>query len=135
MHYVTRGSHRMQKHKFGVPCSEVFFMKTAPGPPEHEKYSIDILWPKCTGMYYVTRRSHQMQKHKFGVTCPNTLFMKTTPHRYQNAQCDPQISPDAETQFHHNVSRRFLWNPYWSHPSTKNSASTFHALDEPERTT
>jgi hypothetical protein len=34
---VTRRSHWMQKHKFGVMCIGVLFMETAPGPPEHEK--------------------------------------------------------------------------------------------------
>jgi hypothetical protein len=34
---LTRRSHRMQKYKFGVTFPDMLFMKTAPGPPEHEK--------------------------------------------------------------------------------------------------
>jgi hypothetical protein len=37
MHYVTRRSHRMQKHKFGVSYPDTFFMETTPGPTEHQK--------------------------------------------------------------------------------------------------
>jgi hypothetical protein len=37
MHYVTSRSHRMQKHKFGVTCSGVLFLKSVSIPPEHEK--------------------------------------------------------------------------------------------------
>jgi hypothetical protein len=31
MHYVTRRSHQMQKHKFSVMCPATLFIKTAPG--------------------------------------------------------------------------------------------------------
>jgi hypothetical protein len=37
MHYVTRRSHLMQKHKFGVTCSGTLFVKSVPVPHEHEK--------------------------------------------------------------------------------------------------
>jgi hypothetical protein len=37
MPYVTRRSHRMQKHKFNITCLGALFMETALGPPEHEK--------------------------------------------------------------------------------------------------
>jgi hypothetical protein len=37
MHYVTRKSHRIQKHKFGLTCPGALFMETAPGPPECKK--------------------------------------------------------------------------------------------------
>jgi hypothetical protein len=37
MHYVTRRSHQMRKHKFGVMCPGALFMEITPGPPEHEK--------------------------------------------------------------------------------------------------
>jgi hypothetical protein len=36
MHYVTRRSHKMQKHKFSVMCPSALFMETALGAPEHE---------------------------------------------------------------------------------------------------
>jgi hypothetical protein len=47
------------------------------GPPEHEKYFIDVLLSGRSGMHFVTYRSHQMQKHKFSVFCPGWLFMET----------------------------------------------------------
>jgi hypothetical protein len=37
MHYVTRRSHWIQKHKFNVMCPGALFLETALGPPEHEK--------------------------------------------------------------------------------------------------
>jgi hypothetical protein len=36
MPYVTRRSHQMDKHKFGVTCPNTHFTEIAPGPPEHE---------------------------------------------------------------------------------------------------
>jgi hypothetical protein len=42
MHYVTRKSHRMQKHKFGVTFLGSLFTETAPGPPEHEKLCVHV---------------------------------------------------------------------------------------------
>jgi hypothetical protein len=35
MHYVTRQSHRMQKHKFGVTYPGVLYVESVPVPPEH----------------------------------------------------------------------------------------------------
>jgi hypothetical protein len=69
----------MQKHKFGVTSSEALFMKTAPGPPEHEKLCVDILRPGRIGMHYLTHISYWMQKDKFVVTSPDRLFMETAP--------------------------------------------------------
>jgi hypothetical protein len=77
MYYVTRISHSMQKHKFGVTCPAVLFMETAPGPPEYEKYCIDVSRPGCTGMHYVTCRSYWMQKGKFSVTSPRVLCLES----------------------------------------------------------
>jgi hypothetical protein len=37
MLYVTRISHRMQKHKLVVTCTSALFMEIALGPPENEK--------------------------------------------------------------------------------------------------
>jgi hypothetical protein len=37
MHYVTRISYRMQKHKFNITYPDALFMETARVPPEHEK--------------------------------------------------------------------------------------------------
>jgi hypothetical protein len=78
MHYVTRRSHRMQKHKFGITSPGKLFMETALGPLENDK-CIVVLRPDHTGMHYVTHRSHRMQKHKCGITCPDALFLKTAP--------------------------------------------------------
>jgi hypothetical protein len=51
-------------------------METAPGLPEHEKKTADVLHPERTRMPYVTYSCHWMQKHKFGITCPNAPFME-----------------------------------------------------------
>jgi hypothetical protein len=79
MHYTTRISHWMQKHKFNVTCPDALFMETAPFSPEHEKECINISCPGGTGIHYVTRISIRMQKHKFDATCPSVLLMETTP--------------------------------------------------------
>jgi hypothetical protein len=36
----------MQKHKFPITFRDVVFMGAALGPPEHEKYCIDIFTPQ-----------------------------------------------------------------------------------------
>jgi hypothetical protein len=33
MHYMTRRSHRMHKHKFGVTCHDALFMKAVHSHP------------------------------------------------------------------------------------------------------
>jgi hypothetical protein len=76
---VTYISHWMQKHEFGITCPGALFMETAPGPPEHEKWCVDVLHPGCTRMHYVAHISHRMQKHKFGVTCLDLLFVESVP--------------------------------------------------------
>jgi hypothetical protein len=77
MPYMTRRSHQMQKHKFGITYPGEFFVKSVPVPPEHKKYCVTVSHPEWTGMQYVTHRSCRMQKHNFGVMCPSTLFMET----------------------------------------------------------
>jgi hypothetical protein len=79
MHYMTRRSHQLQKHKFGVKYPGALFMETRLGPPEHEKYCIDISHPGRTRMHYVTCTSHRMKKHNFGITCPGALFVESLP--------------------------------------------------------
>jgi hypothetical protein len=37
VHYVTRKSHWMQKHMFGVMCRGALFMEITLDPPEHKK--------------------------------------------------------------------------------------------------
>jgi hypothetical protein len=37
MHYVTRRSHRMIKHKFSVTCPDTLFVESIPVPPEHKE--------------------------------------------------------------------------------------------------
>jgi hypothetical protein len=54
-------------------------METTPGPPEQEKYCINILCPRRIKMHYVTRRSYRMQKHMFIIMCPDALFVKSIP--------------------------------------------------------
>jgi hypothetical protein len=51
MHYVTRRSHRMQKHKFDVTCPDKFFVELVSVPPEHKNsvlmfHALDA--SKCT---------------------------------------------------------------------------------------
>jgi hypothetical protein len=36
MHYVTRRSHWMEKHKFGVTCPDVLFVESTSVSPLHE---------------------------------------------------------------------------------------------------
>jgi hypothetical protein len=57
MYYVTRRSHGVQKHKFGVTCLGELFRETTPGPHKHEKYCVDVSRPKCTEMHYVANKS------------------------------------------------------------------------------
>jgi hypothetical protein len=52
---VTRKFQRMQKHKFGVTCPRALFMENVVGPPEHEKYCVDVSSPERTGMHYMNR--------------------------------------------------------------------------------
>jgi hypothetical protein len=73
MCYVTRISHRMQKHEFDITCPDALFMETAPVPPEHEKYRVDILRPRDIRKHYVTHRCHQMQEHMFGTRYPDSF--------------------------------------------------------------
>jgi hypothetical protein len=40
MHYVTRRSHRIQKHKFNISCSGVLVVECIPGPPDHENSAL-----------------------------------------------------------------------------------------------
>jgi hypothetical protein len=68
-------------------------MKTAPGPPEHEKKCIDISRHICIGMHCVTQRSNRMQKHKFSVNYSGTLFKGTA------------LSPPEHEKLCFNVSR------------------------------
>jgi hypothetical protein len=84
MFHVPNALHNSQiapdaKHKFGVACSGALLMGTTSGPPEHEKYCVNILHHGRSGMHYVTRRSYQMQKHNFIITCPDVLFIESVP--------------------------------------------------------
>jgi hypothetical protein len=79
MHYMNHRFPTDEKYKFHVIFPGAIFMEGALGPPEHEKYWVNVSWPGCTGMHYVTRRPHWMQKHKFAVMCPGALFMRTAP--------------------------------------------------------
>jgi hypothetical protein len=37
MHYVTRRTNQMHKHKFGIMCTGALFVKSVPILPEREK--------------------------------------------------------------------------------------------------
>jgi hypothetical protein len=123
-------------------CPDALFVEFVPVPPEHEKYCIDVSYPRRTRMHYVTHRSHQMHKHKFGVRCCSVLFcgIRTSPtgssiivHRHfmprtqQNALQDQHIALDAKTQVQHKMSRcAFCGNSNKAHESIKHYASTIH---------
>jgi hypothetical protein len=77
MHYVTRRSHQFPKHKSSVTHPVTLFMETTSGPPEEEKYYIDVSHPKRTGMHYMSHRSHRMQKPRFNVRCHDALFVQS----------------------------------------------------------
>jgi hypothetical protein len=42
MHYVTRRSRWMQKHKFSILCPGALFVKSVPVHPKHEKWCVDV---------------------------------------------------------------------------------------------
>jgi hypothetical protein len=79
MHYVIRRLQHMQKYMFSVTCPDVLCLRSSLGPPEHERYYIDISHLGHTRPLYVIHRSHQMQKYKFTRTCPLTHFMGSVP--------------------------------------------------------
>jgi hypothetical protein len=60
MHYATRISYWMQKHKFDITCPDALFTETTLGPPEHEKSFIDDSRCRRTVMLYMTHISHRM---------------------------------------------------------------------------
>jgi hypothetical protein len=78
MHNVTRRSHQMQKHMFGVRCPGAIFVVSVPVSHRQEKLCIDVSCPIRTKMHYMTRISNWMQKHMFGKMCTAALFMETT---------------------------------------------------------
>jgi hypothetical protein len=79
MNYVTRRSHRMQKHKFSVTSPGALLVESVLVPPKYDKECLKVSCPERSGMHYVTHRSHRMQKHKFGVSCPVALFVESEP--------------------------------------------------------
>jgi hypothetical protein len=78
MHYMTNRSPRIQKHKFIITCPGVLLMGPAPGPPENEKYCVDVSHPGRTKTRYVTSRSYMMPKQKFVITGPGALLVGPT---------------------------------------------------------
>jgi hypothetical protein len=50
----------MQKHKFPITFRDVVFMGAALGPPEHEKYCIDIFTPQ---MHPIVVREPQIARN------------------------------------------------------------------------
>jgi hypothetical protein len=73
MDYVTRRTHRMQKHMFGVTYLGTLILENI----LVNKSMKSVLRPKCAGINYVTHRSHQVQNHKLGLTWPDALFIET----------------------------------------------------------
>jgi hypothetical protein len=60
MHYITRRSNWMHKHKFGIKDTNAHFVNSAVVPPKYEKMCIDVSWPGRTKIHYATRISHEM---------------------------------------------------------------------------
>jgi hypothetical protein len=142
MHYVTRRSHRMQKHKSGVTCPTGC-------PFEHEKECIDILRTGCTGMHYVTNRSHRMQQGKFCIMCPGALFMETAPGHPEHEKDCVDVSCPRHTGMYYVTRRSHRMRKHnfgvmcpsalfvisvESFSSMKSSALMFHATDAPKCT-
>jgi hypothetical protein len=111
MHYVTRRTHRMEKHKFGITCPDTLFVESVPVPPKHEKACVIVSWHGRTRMHYLTHISHCMQKHKFGVTCPIALFMETA------------LGPPEQEKWCVNVSRRRCTGMHYVTHRCKNTSS------------
>jgi hypothetical protein len=74
MHYVTRRSHRMQKHRVCVTCLDALFTKTALSPLEQEKYKFGVHTHQNA-----LRDPHipSRQKHKFNVMCPSAFLVES----------------------------------------------------------
>jgi hypothetical protein len=123
MNYVTRRSHRMQKHKNGVTCPGAPFMESAPGPPMQEKLCVNVSCPGRSGMDYVTRRCHRMQKHEICNVSRCAFCEKGTrptgawkivrprfmPWTHRNALRDLYIPLDVKTQVWRNMSRHAFY--------------------------
>jgi hypothetical protein len=58
MHYVAHISHQMQKHNLGMTCPCVLLIGSESGPPELEKYCVDVSRPEGTRTHYITHKSH-----------------------------------------------------------------------------
>jgi hypothetical protein len=106
-YYVTRRSHRMQKHKFGVMCPCGIFIGSAPSPLKLENSAATFHPPPPTRtrMPYMIHIMHMMQKHKFGVTCPATHFTGSTPNPPDYEKWCVDVSRPRHNQTHY-VSRR-----------------------------
>jgi hypothetical protein len=150
MQYVTRRSHRMEKTSlaYRVPARYLWNPYRSHPSMKNSASMFSRLGHKIIN--YLTCRSYRMQKHMFGVTCPGALFVETAlgPPEHEK-QCINFLCP-GRTSMHY-VTRRslqmqkhmfgimgpraHLWNPYQSHPSLNNSASTFRSPDAPELTT
>jgi hypothetical protein len=79
MHYVTRRSHRMQKHKFGVTCSGALFVILYQSHLSMKNsasmfHAADA--PECT-MRPVDPTGRK--KHKFHIKCLGELFVISVP--------------------------------------------------------
>jgi hypothetical protein len=51
MHYLTRRSHQMQKHKFSVMCPSTLFVESVPIRPEREKECVNVSRPGRSKMH------------------------------------------------------------------------------------
>jgi hypothetical protein len=82
-HNALQDPHITQDEKTQVRrnVSRHSFRGISTGPPENQKWCVNIWHPGCIEMHYVALRSHLMQKHKFGVTPPCALFVETAAGR------------------------------------------------------
>jgi hypothetical protein len=124
MHYVTRRSQQMPKHKFGITFPSALFMEIALGPPEHGNSVLTFcisdapkctMWPTDPTGCKKTQVCRNVSWRTFcGIRTGPTETWKIvhrciTPRTYHNTLCDPQIPRDAKTQVRHNVSQHTFY--------------------------
>jgi hypothetical protein len=133
MHYVTRRSHRMQKHKFPVMWPNTLFygIRTEPTrawkimrrhftPRPHPNALCD---PPIDSDAKTQVRRNMSRCEFYGIYTGPTWAWKIVrrcfmPRTHLNALCDMQIAPDAKTQVRYKVSyhasSRISNGPTWA---------------------
>jgi hypothetical protein len=150
MHYVTRRSHQLQKHKFGVTCPGTLFVRSDPGPSEHENCAslfhtldapkhntlpIDPTGSKSTSSAYCVSARFLWDPNRAHPSMKNIAVMFHTLDAPECTMCPIDSTGCKHTSSVYHVRMRFSWDPHRAHPSIKNSALTFCTTDALERTT